>query len=129
MDRRIQRTRAAIASAFESLLTEKRYEQITVQDIIDRANIGRSTFYAHFETKDELLRALCGDIFEHVFSPDLTEERTHDFSQSSAWKEFWILNSEFWILNSASTESVLWYSMTCCVNKSYISIAFMLQRY
>ena len=51
-----------------------------MQEIIDEADIGRSTFYAHFETKDELLRALCTDIFDHVFSGELTRESSHDFS-------------------------------------------------
>ena len=80
MDRRQLRTRRAIFSAFETLLARKRYEQITVQDIIEEADIGRTTFYAHFETKDELLRALCAEIFEHVFSDNLSQEASHDFS-------------------------------------------------
>ena len=53
-DRRVQRTRQLIRAAFRALLKEKGYEALTVQDIIDRANIGRATFYAHFENKDEL---------------------------------------------------------------------------
>lgn len=54
-DRRVRRTQQLVLGAFTLLLEEQRYDDITVQDIIDRANIGRSTFYAHFEDKDQLL--------------------------------------------------------------------------
>lgn len=79
MDRRIQKTRAAIFLAFETLLMEKSYSNITVQNVIERANIGRSTFYSHFETKDDLLKAMCAELFDHIFSPNLTPESSHDF--------------------------------------------------
>jgi len=54
-DRRVQRTRRMLHQALMNLILEKRYDKITVQDIIDRADVGRSTFYAHFMDKDDLL--------------------------------------------------------------------------
>jgi len=54
-DRRTQRTRQTLSHALIALIQEKRYTTITVQDICDRANVGRSTFYAHYQDKDTLL--------------------------------------------------------------------------
>lgn len=54
-DRRKLKTLQAIHDALLSLMLEKPYNKITIQDIIDRANVGRSTFYSHYATKDELL--------------------------------------------------------------------------
>lgn len=70
MDRRQLKTRKAIFKAFCQLLKKKRYDHITVQNIIDAADVGRSTFYSHFETKDLLLDAMCEELFYHVFEND-----------------------------------------------------------
>jgi AcrR family transcriptional regulator len=58
LDRRIQKTLQLLQSALAKLVEEKEYKDITIQEILDRANVGRSTFYAHFESKDQLLRSL-----------------------------------------------------------------------
>src|SRR5215469_17600853 len=57
-DRRSLRTRNLINSALLKLLFERRYETITVQDILDGADIGRSTFYTHYYDKEDVLASI-----------------------------------------------------------------------
>ncbi|MBI4920994.1 MAG: helix-turn-helix transcriptional regulator [Devosia nanyangense] len=57
MDRRALRTRRALHEALIQLIFERDYDGISVADIADAANVGRSTFYAHFTDKDDLLRS------------------------------------------------------------------------
>jgi AcrR family transcriptional regulator len=62
IDRRVARTRAALQQAHISLILKRGYEAVTVEDICEAANVGRSTFYAHFTGKDDLRRSG----FEHL---------------------------------------------------------------
>jgi AcrR family transcriptional regulator len=62
LDRRVARSRRALKEALTDLILEQGYESVTVQDVIDRADLGRSTFYAHFLDKDDLLMAILADV-------------------------------------------------------------------
>ena len=57
LDRRILRTKAMLQQALNSLIPKKGYEAITIKDICEAANVGRSTFYAHYTSKDDLKRS------------------------------------------------------------------------
>lgn len=65
-DRRVQRTRQLLHGALMSSVLEKKYESITVQAILDRANVGRSTFYIHFRGKDDLLVSMIHELLGPV---------------------------------------------------------------
>ena len=77
MDRRQRKTREAIFHAFTQLLSQKDYNQITVGEIIAGADIGRATFYAHFETKDYLLKDFCQELFCHIFDTEQKDSHGH----------------------------------------------------
>ena len=70
-DRRVQRTRERLQQALIELIDERGYDAITVQEIVDRANVGRTTFYEHYSSKDDLFMS-CHEVivseFHHMHS-------------------------------------------------------------
>ena len=67
-DRRVQKTEQLLRDALGSLIHEKRYDSIAVREILERANVGRSAFYAHFSDKDALLVAGIRQMLEELRS-------------------------------------------------------------
>jgi AcrR family transcriptional regulator len=65
-DARVRRSRDALGDALVALMHEKPFESITVQDVLDRAKVGRSTFYSHYSDKDDLLMSDAEEFFESV---------------------------------------------------------------
>ncbi|HEU4765933.1 MAG TPA: TetR/AcrR family transcriptional regulator [Pyrinomonadaceae bacterium] len=65
-DARVRRTRDALGDALVALMQEKPFDTITVQDVLDRAHVGRSTFYSHFSDKDDLLMSDADEFYERI---------------------------------------------------------------
>jgi AcrR family transcriptional regulator len=64
IDRRVMRTRDVLGDALVALIQEKPFESITVQQVLDRAGVGRSTFYTHYEDKNDLFMSDAAEFFE-----------------------------------------------------------------
>lgn len=70
-DRRSRRSRRLIVDALLALMLEKRFERITVQEIIERADVGRSTFYAQFRNKEDVLQSELAQVFGQLHGQHL----------------------------------------------------------
>lgn len=77
-NRRVEKTKRELHLAMISLLHERNYDSIVVQDILDRANVGRSTFYSHFRDKDELLLKGIGNLREWLRAAQTEAGKTMD---------------------------------------------------
>jgi len=64
MDQRVRRTRNALGDALLELMQERKFEEITVQHVLDRAGVGRSTFYEHYQDKNDLFLSDMEEFFE-----------------------------------------------------------------
>ena len=64
MDARVRRTRDALGDALVELMQQKPFDEVTIQDVLDRAGVGRSTFYVHFKDKDDLFMSDAEEFFE-----------------------------------------------------------------
>jgi AcrR family transcriptional regulator len=75
-DRRVARTRAQLREALMALIVERGFDAVTVQDIADRANIGRATFYLHYKDKEELLLTSMKEVYDDLVQrTDMTKVR------------------------------------------------------
>lgn len=80
-DLRVRKTKEAIRRAFENMICEMDYEQITVKELTDRAMINRKTFYLHYETLDDLLSELQQEIVESFTSQNISYKSMADIKR------------------------------------------------
>jgi AcrR family transcriptional regulator len=82
-DRRVARTQKLLRDALHSLIHERDYDSIVVKEILDRANVGRSAFYAHFRDMDELLVSALHEILQAV--PSAYPKLGDDHNERLLW--------------------------------------------
>ncbi len=83
MDKRKEKTIRLVEDSLIDLVKVKDYNDITTNDIIEKASICRATFYNNFNNKDDVLHMISNDIFLHVSSVHLEKETHHDFSRQN----------------------------------------------
>ena len=96
MDRRVRQTRDALGDALVAIMHEKPFDDITVQHVLDRAGVGRSTFYTHFRDKDDLFLSDVEDFLEGMaFALSRQSERSNRvapvremFAHLADWRQF-----------------------------------------
>jgi len=110
-DRRTRRTRQLLRRAFLSLLKEKRYEEISVQDIIERADVARSTFYLHYVDKDDLLTGGQGIFAENLGQQMTAHSDGHGAAGLSARMWFYHVQAQAEILKIIARDPALQLAM------------------
>ncbi len=83
-DRRTQRTQRTLQDALIDLLKVKHYDAISVKDIIEKANVGRSTFYAHYQTKDDLLKSGFERVLDMLLEQVVFDETSRNLTLDTA---------------------------------------------
>ena len=75
VDRRVDRTRKSLRDALVTLVIERGWDEVSVKDVCDAANVGRSTFYSHFADKEELLTSGFKELGAHLRAPPVLGDR------------------------------------------------------
>jgi AcrR family transcriptional regulator len=88
IDRRARRTRDVLGDALVELMQERPFKSITVQDVLDRAEVGRSTFYAHYRDKDDLFLSDVEDFWESMST--MLERHGEDSNRVAPVRELFV---------------------------------------
>src|ERR1700689_2620367 len=86
-DRRVRRTERALREAFVALVNERGYDKISVEDITERADVARATFYAHYAGKDELLTSVFSELVNDVMAQLTLREGPWDVARTQMVEE------------------------------------------
>jgi AcrR family transcriptional regulator len=86
-DRRVRRTERALREAFVALVLERGYDKVSVEDITERADVARATFYAHYADKDELLTSVFSELVEEVMTRLTLREGPWDVARTHMVEE------------------------------------------
>jgi len=106
-DRRTRKTRQLLRTTLLDLFKEKRYEDISVQDIIKRADVARSTFYVHYMDKDDLLTGQYGVFAENLGEQLLAHAAPDDTAAFSSLKWFYHIQAQGDILKVIAKDSAM----------------------
>lgn len=106
-DRRTRKTRQILREALLTLLKQKRYEDISVQDIIARADVARSTFYVHYVDKDDLLTGSHGIFAENLGEQLMAHSGEHGASAFSSQMWFYHIQAQGDILKVIAKDSAM----------------------
>ncbi len=116
LDLRVRRTYSCLFNAMLDLLKEKSLEDITVNELCDRAIVGRGTFYKHFSDKYDFFSFVLGEMFEHYLEEaerniDNCDPRSYYVAFFRAYIQFVETNREYFgTLTSSSMTSVMLFS-------------------
>jgi len=119
-DRRSQRTRQMVLSAMSELLREKRYEAITVRDILHRADIGSSTFYTHFFDKEDVQASLMEHMLDQLIQPSARSEASDQeiLPSLQLFRHFQEHAQQLQIFSRGRRESILWEMIEITLSRS-----------
>jgi len=92
---KVTRSQQWMINALLELMKNKNYRDITIVDIVNKAELGRRTFYRYFKTKDELLMLYCDVLIQDFAKMILEKEETNLYTVSLSYFEFWNLHIEF----------------------------------
>ena len=106
-DRRTRKTRQILRDALLTLLKEKRYDDISVQDIIERADVARSTFYVHYLDKDDLLTGRHGIFAENLGQQMMAHTRDQGAAAFSSRIWFYHIQAQSDILKVIAKDSAM----------------------
>lgn len=108
VDRRIMRTRQSLKDAYISLINEKEFSAISITDIVNRSNLNRSTFYAHFQDKEDLLSSMINELIDGTINSMLT---TSDISLTNINEKVPFTNATIKLFTFVADHSIYFATM------------------